>query len=263
MKKRGFTLAETVIVIATISFLAVILLGSLSGMQPDKEKVMFKKAYQITERTVGELVNDESIYPYDPNNIGFFNTSPADVEGTNISYSGNQKFCMFFARKLNTFANAVYNAGNNSCTFQTTDGISWIVPSVFSRNTGQVMLTVDVNGTGNGPDTRNNDAKRDIFDIYVDFDGRVSVKGGTEIAFLQSHNATTSNSSSSSNSNNTTQTGGSLSDFLTGEVTTSNDTSSALNGSSSSSSSSDSNSFSSAGGPSNVNQYYTGQNLLK
>ena len=62
--KKAFTLAETIVVIVIIAFIATVLMRSLGDVHPDQEKIMFKKAYQITERTVGELVNDESIYPY-------------------------------------------------------------------------------------------------------------------------------------------------------------------------------------------------------
>lgn len=198
MKKFAFTLAEIVIVIACVGVLATIMLGSLDGLQPDKEKVMFKKAYQNTERVVGELVNDESIYPYDPDAFGFYNKNEAFLEGTNISFQGDMKFCCFFARKLNVYADpAVCEAGATvdepKCVFQTTDGISWIVESDFDKDTkSSVLITVDVNGSqehnGKGPNSSSDDVQnRDIFNIIVDFDGRVRVTGDTEKAFLSSH----------------------------------------------------------------------------
>ena len=107
MKKTGFTLAEIAIVVACVGVLAAVMLSSLDGLQPDKEKVMFKKAYQITERAVGELVNDESVYPYDPEAFGFYNKEKAMVEGTDLEFEGDYKFCCFFARKLNVYADPV------------------------------------------------------------------------------------------------------------------------------------------------------------
>ena len=210
MKKRAFTMAETLVVISIIGFLAVILLNSIGAIQPDKEKAMFKKAYQIAERTVGELINDEAIYAYDRDRIGFYNTDRADVEGTLDSYEGDGKFCQFFARKLNTYRPAEWDSTNGQCTFQTTDGVSWIVPSVFvaptkttdpvtgtvSTTPGQptVRITVDINGTiadgGKGPDSDDDsNSYRDVYTILVDFDGRVRVDGDRETQFLQSHDA--------------------------------------------------------------------------
>lgn len=189
--KKAFTLAETLVVLAIIGVLAAILLKAVKDLQPDREKIMFKKAYQLTERVVGELVNDESIYPYDPDAIGFYNTASADVEGTTTSYAGESKFCQFFARKLNTFSNAVWDGANKRCTFDTTDGISWIVPSNFSNATGAVVSSVSIMVDINGdkiPNTNADVHNRDQFNIIVDFDGKVSVASGSiEETFLKSH----------------------------------------------------------------------------
>lgn len=251
MKKFGFTLAEIVIVIACVGVLAAIMLGSLDGLQPDKEKVMFKKAYQITERAVGELVNDESIYPYDPEAFGFYNKEKALVEGTDIEYEGDLKFCCFFARKLNVYEDpdvckpvapaakidptllAVVNFHEAApadpadpadpaapadpadpadpatpvtparytdaedpeeprCVFQTTDSVSWVVGSGFDKGSKSfVKIRVDVNGAeehnGKAPNSRADSPNRDVYDIFVDFDGRVRVEGNREIEFLRSH----------------------------------------------------------------------------
>ena len=210
MKKTAFTMAESLVVISIIGFLAVILLNSIGAIQPDKEKAMFKKAYQITERTVGELINDEAIYAYDQDRIGFYNTDKAYVEGTTDSYGGDgqreEKFCQFFARKLNTYRPAEWDAANKQCTFQTTDGVSWIVPSAFeapqidaagvitSPGVTNVRITVDINGTiadgGKGPDSDDDsNSYRDVYTIIVDFDGRVRVDGDRETEFLKSHDA--------------------------------------------------------------------------
>jgi len=189
--KKAFTLAETVIVLAVIGVIATLLLRGLQDTQPDREKIMFKKAYQITERTVGEIVNDEAIYPYHSDKIGFYNKEKAYVEGTDTFFEGDEKFCQFFARKVNTYAPALWDDANKQCTFETTDGISWIVPSNFdntvSPKISQVTLTVDINGN-KFPNTKDsNDPHRDIFDIIVEFDGRVYVTGEKEIEFLKSH----------------------------------------------------------------------------
>ncbi len=236
MKKFGFTLAEIVIVIACVGVLATIMLSSLDGLQPDKEKVMFKKAYQITERAVGELVNDESVYPYDPNAFGFYNKEKAMVEGTDIEFEGDYKFCCFFARKLNVYAdpeeckppvaatpeadpadpaapadpadpadptdpaapvkeneyNDAADPKGKTCIFQTTDSVSWVVESDFEKGSkSSIQIRVDVNGAeehkGKQPNSREESPIRDVFDIFVDFDGRVRVEGEKEIEFLRSH----------------------------------------------------------------------------
>lgn len=211
MKKYAFTLVETLLVFVVIGVLAVLLISAVMGLQPDREKVMFKKAYSIAERTVGELVNDESIYPYDPERLGFYYDDDAIVEGTNTVYGGDSKFCMFFARKLNTFADAVFDATNNQCTFETTDGIHWTVPSKFVQpDKSAVAIMVDIN-SDKDPNYPNytpdeviadtslldkdlhpdlDEENRDRYYIFVEFDGRVRVASNSiEEEYLKSHDA--------------------------------------------------------------------------
>lgn len=208
--KKAFTLAETLIVLVLVGVLAIIVLSSLTKLQPDREKMLFKKAYSITERTVGELVNDESIYLYDPNKIGFRNTDPADVEGTSTVYQGAEKFCRFFARKLNTFEDTTFDSSTNSCDFQTTDGITWNVQSYFDNSVENVVVSVDINGVKdpNIPTLTSDEvladpsllditahpeltaSNRDRYFIYVHFDGRVTVAPDSQEAeFLKSHDS--------------------------------------------------------------------------
>ena len=214
-KKLGFTFSEMLITMGIMAVILTILIPAVKSMQPNQSLVMFKKAYQITERAVGELVNDESVYPYDPEAFGFYNKEAAMVEGTNIEFEGDLKFCCFFARKLNVYADPavcenasdesevdsdaeenpdtdVSDASPTSCEFQTTDSISWIVESDFNKdNKSSVQITVDVNGSeahnGKGPNTNADVPNRDVYNIFVDFDGRVRVTGAKEIEFLRSH----------------------------------------------------------------------------
>ena len=69
MKKlKGFTLAETLVTLSIIGVLAVLTLTTL-GNKVDRNKALFKKAYSITERTVVELVNDETLYHTRPSKV--------------------------------------------------------------------------------------------------------------------------------------------------------------------------------------------------
>ena len=212
MKNKAFTLAETLIVISIIGILATVMLSVMSKMSPDKEKMMFKKAYQTVERTVGELVNDEELYPYNPDAIGFRNTESVTWPGTNDTYTGNTKFCKLFKRKLN--ATEITESGSMGCGYvTTTDGITYFPPS---DNNGYVHhinykgesvlnyypIIIDINGASKSPNTgftgANNASKpwemkptkdddnRDRFIIYVRYDGGIEVTGTKETAYLKS-----------------------------------------------------------------------------
>lgn len=183
-KSNAFTLAETLVVLTIIGILVVICLGALMNSTPDKNKALFKKAYSVTERTVAELVNDENFYPYDPTRIGFLNTDMVEIPGTGTAVQGDTKLCNLFANKLNLIGEIQFNGGN--CTFETTDGIFWTMPTGIADFTPYKTITVDVNGTANEPNSATAE-NRDIFNINIFSDGRVNVTGAKEIEYLKSH----------------------------------------------------------------------------
>ena len=184
MIKKAFTLAETLIVLSIIGVLALIVLSTLQNSAPDKNKAMFKKAYSITERTVAELVNDETLYPYDLDRIGFLNVDVVQIPGTTEAAEGDTKLCKLFTSKLNLLGEPVYE--NNTCTFETTDGVFWTMPTGIDDFADKKTITVDVNGTQNEPNLASGD-KQDIFSINIYSDGRVNVSNDKEIEYLRSH----------------------------------------------------------------------------
>ena len=186
MKNKAFTLAEVLIVISIIGVLATVMLSAISKMAPDKEKMRFKKAYSTIERTVGELVNDEDLYPYDPNKIGFKNTDTVTWPGsTSESFTGNSKFRNLFLRKLNIIENYSLNGIK---FYVASDGIAYSIPD-FSKNNDSMTITVDINGKED-PNSNANASNRDIYSVIVDYDGRVTVTGSKEKEYLKSSTAT-------------------------------------------------------------------------
>ena len=78
----------------------------------------------------------------------------------------------------------VFKDGN--CTFETTDGISWEMPTGISDFSTKKIIKVDVNGSENPPNTTSGE-DQDIFSINIYSDGRVNVSGEKEIEYLKSH----------------------------------------------------------------------------
>ena len=153
--KRAFTLAEMLITMCIVGVLAVIVLPVLNNVFPNQEKMMFKKAYYLTEKVVSELVNDEDLYPEIENDqqkpyLG--NTVEVTYKGN--KYSGDTKFCELFAARVNTASDidcSSHSFSNNSVassyTFKTSDGIVWDLPiSSFSSETSPAVIQIDVNG---------------------------------------------------------------------------------------------------------------------
>ena len=164
-KKSGFTLAEILITLAVIGILATILLPAVKHTQPNKELVMVKKSYYNVSRIVGELINDEDLYPENDNNAnsGFANVSIVDQIGEEARFDGNtfvgnSKFCGLFAAKLNTVQgpndpNTLCQARvslNNGGNFSTVDGVTWSMP-VSNFASGSEDIYIDTDGPNKGP----------------------------------------------------------------------------------------------------------------
>lgn len=170
MKKQAFTLAEVMIVMVTLGLLAAILIPVITKTKPDKTKIMFKKAYYVTERVVSELVNDETLYnDSDADNPHFVDQGGVIIDGVDLDTdasgaTNHDKFCLLFASKVNTIGTPACTAAkskptksdaaadeiNNTATlgsgnFMTTDGITWHLPTTVAA--GYTTVFTDPNDT--------------------------------------------------------------------------------------------------------------------
>lgn len=222
--KNAFTLAELLITLTVCASLAALLLPAIAYIRPDKNKVLFKKAYYVAERMVYELVNDEDFYPTEGETVGLANTVRASYLG--YTYGGDteakqkSKFCELFGRKVNIIGttipgkstpppyceaarskpNAFAIAGTsgavyNAPSFVTTDGIAWYMPySKFDKDmsagNSAEAIYVDINNEAapNCMYKKGTCDKPDIYRIYVEPDGKMYVNGEKEKAYLRSNN---------------------------------------------------------------------------
>lgn len=60
--KKGFTLAEILIVLTVVALIAVILLPSVKNAMPNENLIKFKKAHEALHKTIGELANTDKYY---------------------------------------------------------------------------------------------------------------------------------------------------------------------------------------------------------
>lgn len=181
------------VTLAVLGILASIMLPAVSNVRPNENKALFKKAYYVAERTVSELVNDESLYPEgDGAHVGLDNVS--QVEYNEQTFSGNDKFCKLFAEKVNTIdedvscvTGSATPTETNSPSFKTTDGIAWYMP--ITDFSSDKYITVDVNGEKK-PNCKYDSHtcfKPDRFEIYIEPDGKMYVKGVKEKEYLSSN----------------------------------------------------------------------------
>ncbi len=196
--KKAFTLAEVMVTLAVFGVLAALLLPAIANVRPNKNKVMFKKAYYVAERMVFELVNDEDFYPSQGDLVGFANTVMASYLGH--TYDDKEKFCELFARKVNTTdddeikceaANAVPTGHGTYTTpsFITTDGVAWYLPISEFTDTETIYVDVNTDKEPNCTFDATDCKDPDIFEIKVEPDGKMLVEGEKEKEYLKSNNS--------------------------------------------------------------------------
>ena len=70
MRKRGFTLTELLVAMLIIGVIAAITAPMISGLMPNKEKMIVLKYHKVLSDICQELINDKSLYWEEENNSG-------------------------------------------------------------------------------------------------------------------------------------------------------------------------------------------------
>jgi len=204
-KTAAFSLGEILVALAIVGVIASLILPAINQIQPDRQKMMFKKAYTNVERVVTELVNDDYLYPEASKDDGtkyqgLDNTTAVTLNDT--SYSGNTKFCQLFAMKMNTIEDDTITCnGNGTISFTTNDSVAYYMPNTSFATEAEIM--VDINGD-KAPNCKSGtqDCKTpDRYSIYVAADGKVSVKGELEKSYLRTTSVVRDNVKKDANQN--------------------------------------------------------------
>lgn len=196
--KNGFTLMEILLAMGIVMTVTLMLMAGIKNIKPDRNVVMFKKAYSIISRNISEMVNDDDLYPEKEEGNQYFGNIDSVVE-KNVTYSGTDKFCEIFASKMNLssdvdctakdFEDGVISQGQ----FKTADGMVWIVPiSSFPSNSDYYSIYVDVNGDDvpNCLYSAANCAKPDRFQVEFRQDGKIRLNGTKEREYISSGSMT-------------------------------------------------------------------------
>lgn len=148
MKKKAFTLAETLIAMAIIGIVALIAVSPkqiINQTTTQKNKILFKKQYAKLLDATNTLLKDQTNFPngdiiMDSEKI--YTTTPAttDLEKVHKLYAG-----------LIPHTGYTYDAHSTS-TFTAKDGSFWKIyfPAIF------VQIYIDINGISNGPNCPEN-----------------------------------------------------------------------------------------------------------
>ena len=181
MRKNGFTLAEIMVALSIVAVIATISAPLISSILPDRNKVMFLKAYKVLGDITQELVNDSAFYIDGEECEGLNCVSlPIHEDFQDEIYSGDNKFSYLLAAKMNTIDDPENN--NGTVTFQSTDGIQW--SSVKTENGYEV--TVDFNRDAGPNATYNeNPERQDRFTFAVDRRGNITPVDYLSQAYLR------------------------------------------------------------------------------
>ena len=213
---KGFTLAELLITLTIISVMFVTLISGYQRISINNNKMLFKKAYNTTEKIVSIIIQDDADQSNDndtryntqifvPN---FSDTSEKIYKGFTIS--GNQKFCNAFILNINNQNNEIVPDNELSklddqfCTARvftnnqeqdldnlsaiTPDGIFWILPvsNFENSNNDNNYIYIDINGN-NRPNCfhdENSCKNPDRFSIWVEPNGRLILENEKEQEYL-------------------------------------------------------------------------------
>lgn len=188
--KRAFTLAEALIALCIIGVIVALLLRTLNRVTPNKEKVMFVKAYHALEQVVADTINDPNKYDqefgalenadfrHDPLAPDGSAAPVVDVQGTSFTVTASNALCAFAGEKLNIVGSIQCGSSSRqNPNFVTSNGIVWYGLDGAITQGAPKVVTIDVNGAEEDGE----------YKIQVYYDGKVSVPtGGKEEEFLSS-----------------------------------------------------------------------------
>lgn len=145
MRSRAFTLAESLITIMIIGVLMALMLRAINRVNPDKDKLLFIKAYHATESVIADVISDPTKYdqayytdkqradeiaagnkmhsdfrdaPYETARVTYIDGTGKAVEkgkkadGTGTALTQDNAMCYFMADQINTIGEV--NCDNNN-----------------------------------------------------------------------------------------------------------------------------------------------------
>ena len=166
MKKRGFTMAETLITLGIIGVIAAIILPLINKIRPDDMKVGYLKAYDALSTSI-KNISKSTIYGV----VGSFENGDITADLTEFpllnqsanrgtEHSGKSKFCKLIAESMGVtatdtqcpdtiddYTDSLWDSSSNY--FQTQNGMQWIIrqaaetPTKGTKNEEETEYTID------------------------------------------------------------------------------------------------------------------------
>lgn len=167
--KKGYTMAEALVTLVIIGTLTAITIPLIKTVISNND-VLYKTAFQITEKVLADLTQDLTLYPTG-----------------DLSAPSANNFCTNFAARVNTIGtvNCTNTPTVQTPSFTTVNGMRWFIGQAAIANfsvQNSATIWVDLNGTN--PPNSDTGENRDIFLIHVSKTGKVTASGATEIGYL-------------------------------------------------------------------------------
>ena len=152
-KNKAYTMAEILIVMAIFAIAMTLLIRTIVRVDPDKNKILFIKAYHATEEILALSMNDETLYdqniytkaditnwegekhfnladaPLKDAEITFINNGErkkACLSGCDENLTKNNAPCYHIARYINTIGPVNCNASNSTdMNMRTSNGVCY------------------------------------------------------------------------------------------------------------------------------------------
>ena len=197
MKKSGFTLSEMLIALVIIGVVSAITAPVLRGLMPNQNKIMIKRAYNITTNVVKNMIDNTELYsPFSGDSTemvykGFDNTESVTYNGK--TYSGASKFGDLFLNSIGATdistdtcqidfqSKYTTESSSYTCSYGfTKNGVKWYVMNP-SLSDVAAFIMIDVNSDKKPNCTQSDDAcksKTNGFDRFV-----VEVMNNGEVLF--------------------------------------------------------------------------------
>lgn len=202
-QSNAFTLSELMVALGVLGILCAIVLPAITNNNPNQNKMMMKKAYNVFMDVTNELINDDGNYPM------VYGLCPDDNEGGYIGFDcaeNDSKLPYLFSKRLaiseqhvadesTMRTDASYsrsglsacNGAASSCYFlKSEDGMTWAFSkSKFTKGdyTSSILIGIDVNGDkkpncyegSNTENCKDRESNFDQFRIKLFADGTMKI----------------------------------------------------------------------------------------
>ena len=190
MRKRGFTLTELLVAMLIIGVIAAITAPMISGLMPNKEKMIVLKYHKVLSDICQELINDKSLYWEEENSGKPCHGFGCTQQPMYAPYNGDSKY-KDSSKLTSLIFDKLEGVAEDSNHFTTSDGVN-IITNSYSPNSSGDFITYDMvvyvkfrNHEDNIITFASNNKKYNTFVYWIDTNGKVHANDSLSVAYLK------------------------------------------------------------------------------